>query len=238
MENEKKTGYLIYDFMSKEMGLSGVALRVYALIYSFTRAGGDCHGSLEYIAKRTCSSPASVQRALNMLSEKGYVKKEKISPKRPAIYTASNRPITQTDCITNESITQNDNVTLSKCEGDIITVINNNKDNNKDDNKSNYLPTYDSQAGEERKVVSVLGREGVVRMTFHQYACLLRAVGVLPTIGYIRTLEEQILRYPERKYPNHYKTIVTWARQDFRLDARGEMILRDDVPPPEHAAVL
>ena len=238
MENEKKTGYLIYDFMSKEMGLSGVALRVYALIYSFTRAGGDCHGSLEYIAKRTCSSPASVQRALNMLSEKGYVKKEKISPKRPAIYTASNRPITQNDCITNESITQNDRMNQSKCAIESIIVSDNNKDNNKEYNKSNYLPTYDSQAEKERKVVSVLGKEGVVRMTFHQYACLLRAVGVLPTIGYIRTLEEQILRYPERKYPNHYKTIVTWARQDFRLDARGERILRDDVPPPEHAAVL
>ena len=104
----------------------------------------------------------------------------------------------------------------------------NNKDNNKDYNKSNYLPTYDLQAEEGTKRISVLGKTGVVRMTFHQYACLVRAVGVIPTIGYIRKLEEQILRYPERKYPNHYKTILTWARQDFRLNAADEMLVREE----------
>ena len=45
---------------------------------------------------------------------------------------------------------------------------------------------------------------------------------------YIRKLERQILRYPERKYPNHYKTIITWARQDFRLDAADEMLVREE----------
>jgi len=228
MEKEKKTGYLLYDFMSKEMGLSGVALRVYALIYSFTRAGGDCHGSLEYIAERTQSSVASVHRALAFLVEKGYVTKEKLSKNRPSIYTALFDPQVQNGPANDKSLDHNDNVTLSKCEGDIITVINNNKDNNKDYNKSNYLPTYDLQAEGGTKRISVLGKTGVVRMTFHQYACLVRAVGVIPTIGYIRKLEEQILRYPERKYPNHYKTILTWARQDFRLNAADEMLVREE----------
>ena len=228
MENKKKMGYPIYDYMSKEMGLSGVALRVYALICSFTRAGGDCHGSLKYIAERTQSSVASVHRALTFLVEKGYVTKEKLSKNRPSIYIALFDPQVQNGPANDKSLDHNDNVTLSKCEGDIITVINNNKDNNKGDNKYNYLPTYGSSAKEKTQVVSCLGREGLVRMTFHQYACLLRAVEVVPTIRYIRKLERQILRYPERKYPNHYKTIITWARQDFRLDAADEMLVREE----------
>ena len=52
----------------------------------------------------------------------------------------------------------------------------NNKDNNKDYNKSNYLPTYDLRAEEETKRISVLGKTGVVRMTFHQYACLVSLI--------------------------------------------------------------
>ena len=123
MENEKKTGYVLYDFMKEELDLSGVALQVYALIYSFTKAGNACHGSIEYIAKRTQSSTASVQRALNFLVERGYVTKRKISPKRPSIYTA-----------TIESINQNDSMIESKCKYDTITVIDNNKEDNKDNN--------------------------------------------------------------------------------------------------------
>ena len=234
-ETEKKTGYLLYDFMSREMGLSGVALRVYALIYSFTRAGGDCHGSLEYIAKRTQSSKRMVQRALDLLVKREYVIKEKNSPNHPSIYVARFDPHGQNVHVKDELHSHDVHVTRSKCPCDVDMVSNNNKDNNKEYNKSNYLLTYDSQAEKERNVVSVLGREGVVRMTFHQYACLLRAVGVLPTINYIRTLEEQILRYPERRYPNHYKTVASWARQDFRLDARGESVLRDETTGGETA---
>ena len=73
MENEKKTGYILYDFMMKEMGLDGVALKVYALIYSFTKAGSDCRGSVRYIGERTDSAKSSVHRALNELLEKGYI---------------------------------------------------------------------------------------------------------------------------------------------------------------------
>ena len=95
MEKEKKTGYLLYDFMSKEMGLSGVALRVYALIYSFTRAGGDCHGSLEYIAERTQSSRTSVKRALHMLVTKGFVIKAQTASNRPCVYISTFDPQVQ-----------------------------------------------------------------------------------------------------------------------------------------------
>ena len=77
IEQKKKTGYALYDFMTRDLGLSGVALRVYALIYSFTAAGGNCHGSLDYIAERTKASKRMVQRALDLLVKREYVIKEK-----------------------------------------------------------------------------------------------------------------------------------------------------------------
>ena len=95
IEQNKKTGYALYDFMARDMGLSGVALRVYALIYSFTTAGSDCHGSIGYIAKRVDASYKSVQLSLKHLVERGYVTKRQEKPKKPSTYVAvTDVPIT------------------------------------------------------------------------------------------------------------------------------------------------
>ena len=207
IEQNKKTGYALYDFMTRDLGLSGVALRVYALIYSFTAAGGDCHGSIEYIAKRVEASYKSVQISLNRLVEKGYVTKKTVKPKKPSVYIAvTDVPIT--DYRLNDTKLPIESVKTT--------------DNNKEDNKDNYLPTNNCYRDELRPIA--IG-ERSVRLTFHQYASLIRAIGVQPTIDYIRKLDRQITAHPERTYPNHYKTIITWAREDYRIDARGEEIL-------------
>ena len=205
IEQNKKTGYALYDFMTRDLGLSGVALRVYALIYSFTTAGGDCHGSLDYIAERTQASTASVKRALCYLVTKGYVTKKQILSKRPSVYTANVNPIAQNDPITDKGMDHNDTLIGSKCTDDKIMVSHNNKDNNKEDNKDNYLPTNNCYRDELRPIA--IG-ERSVRLTFHQYANLIRAIGVGPTIDYIRKLDRQITAHPERTYPNHYNVRV------------------------------
>ena len=207
IEQNKKTGYALYDFMTRDLGLSGVALRVYALIYSFTAAGGNCHGSIGYIAKRVDASYKSVQLSLNRLVEKGYVTKKTVKPKKPSVYIAvTDVPIT--DYRLNDTKLPIESVKTT--------------DNNKEDNKDNYLPTNNCYRDELRPIE--IG-EWSVRLTLHQYVSLLRAIGVLPAIDYIRKLDRQITSHPERTYPNHYKTIITWARQDYRIDARGEEIL-------------
>ena len=207
IEQKKKTGYALYDFMTRDLGLSGVALRVYALIYSFTVAGGNCHGSIGYIAKRVDASYKSVQLSLNRLVEKGYVTKKTVKPKKPSVYIAvTDVPIT--DYRLNDTKLPIESVKTT--------------DNNKEDNKDNYLPTNNCYRDELRPIE--IGN-GTVKLTFHQYASLIRAIGVGPTIDYIRTLDRQITAHPERTYPNHYKTIVTWAREDYRIDSRGEKIL-------------
>ena len=222
IEQNKKTGYALYDFMTRDLGLSGVALRVYALIYSFTAAGGDCHGSIEYIAERTQSSRTSVKRALQILVAKGFAKKEQALSNQPGIYTALVGPQVQNGPANDEMQVQNNPLTGSKWTGRRSKMDPNNKDNNKEDNKDNYLPTNNCYRDELRTIE--IG-ERSVKLTFHQYASLIRALGVQPTIDYIRKLDRQITAHPERTYPNHYKTIVTWAREDYRIDARGEEIL-------------
>ena len=222
IEQNKKTGYALYDFMTRDLGLSGVALRVYALIYSFTAAGGNCHGSLDYIAERTQASRMSVCRALNLLVTRGYVTKVKSAPNRPNSYTANVDSHSQNVTVTDEAQYQNVTATVSKCYSDSIKMLPNNKDNNKEDNKDNYLLTNNCCI-EELRTIEIGERS--VKLTFHQYASLIRAIGVEATIHYIRTLDSQITSHPERTYPNHYKTIVTWAREDYRIDARAEKIL-------------
>ena len=107
------------------MGLGGVNLKVYALIYSFTKAGKDCHASIDYIANRVDASYKSVQLALKYLVEKGYVTKTPTKPKRPSVYVAiTDMPIT--DCRLND--------TFLPMESE--KTADNNKDNNKGDNNN------------------------------------------------------------------------------------------------------
>ena len=113
--------------MIEDMGLSGVALRVYALIYSFTKAGSDCHGSIDYICKRVGASYKSVQLALQLLVEKGYVAKTSTKPKSPSIYVA----------IT-DSIGKNYRCNESKLPIASVKSTDNNKENNKE-----ILTNYD-----------------------------------------------------------------------------------------------
>ena len=231
MENEKKTGFIVYDFMKSELGLTGVTLQVYALIYSFTKAGSACHGSIEHIADRTKSSTASVQRALNFLVEQGYVTKRKISPKRPSIYTANLDSIYQNDSITNESINQNDSMIESKCEYDTIKMIDNNKEDNKGDNNNinelNIHSLIKEYWKDKPRPIQAFGSKKVVMMTLHQYANLLRAVGVKPTLRYVRLLENRITAniFPVKE--NHYEMIIDWAREDGFVTPEGEEILRN-----------
>ena len=227
MKNEKKTGFIVYDFMKSELGLTGVTLQVYALIYSFTKVGSACHGSIEYIADRTKSSTASVQRALNFLVEQGYVTKRKISPKRPSIYTANFDSIYQNDSIINESINQNDSMIESKCEYDTIKMIDNNKDNNKEDNNTNIHTFIKEYRKDKPRPVQSFGSKKLVMMTLHQYANLLRAVGVQPTLSYIRLLENRITKGMFPVKDDHYQMIIDWAREDNRITPEGEEILRN-----------
>ena len=141
--------------MVEDLGLRGVALKVYALIYSFTKAGGSCYGSLNYICERTGASRSAVIRSLQKLIDKGYIYKiedysittNRYVAKMSLTYennTERNeiggcQNDTQVDgtggCQNETGEYQNDTYPVSKRHPTGVKMTPNNKGNNKENNK-------------------------------------------------------------------------------------------------------
>ena len=97
------------------------------------------------------------------------------------------------------------------------------KEDNKEDNKiiTNTLSTD----GESYPSMQYFGKDKLVRMTLHQYVNLLRAFGVLPTIGYIRELAEDLRTGIHPANPDHYREIISRATDDGLMSFEGRKIL-------------
>ena len=210
--------------MIDDLKLDGVPLKVYALIYSFTRAGSDCHASIEYICQRVGASYSAVYRALKSLVAKNYIIRLTNKNDAPNTYEANmdilfrnNRP--------NDS--QDDIPPMSPVHTPSVESTDNNKDNNKDDNNTNIHTLIKEYWKDKPRPVQAFGSKKVVMMTLHQYANLLRAVGVKPTLSYVRLLENRITKgmFPVKE--DHYQQIIDWARDDGRITPEGEEILKN-----------
>ena len=59
--------YSVYRFMTKDLGLRGAELQVYAVIFSFTRAVGEFVGSRAYLADTVGVAVRTVDRAIGSL---------------------------------------------------------------------------------------------------------------------------------------------------------------------------
>ena len=220
----KDTNFSIHNFMIDDLKLDGVPLKVYALIYSFTRAGSDCHASIEYICQRVGASYSAVYRALKSLVAKNYIIRLTNKNDAPNTYEANmdilfrnNRP--------NDS--QDDIPPMSPVHTPSVESTDNNKDNNKDDNNTNIHTLIKEYWKDKPRPVQAFGSKKVVMMTLHQYANLLRAVGVKPTLSYVRLLENRITKgmFPVKE--DHYQQIIDWARDDGRITPEGEEILKN-----------
>ena len=228
MENEKKTGYIVYDFMREAMGLSGVTLQVYALIYSFTKAGGDCHASINNIAKRLDTTHTSVKRALKELMEKNYIIKTTNNQSSSNHYVANMDRGVHNVPPSNEEEEENVPGGGTSCSTGGNKSFPNNKDNNKEDNTNTNIHSLIKEYYKDKpRPVQAFGSKKVVMMTLHQYANLLRAVGVQPTLRYVRLLENRITKgmFPVKE--DHYQQIIDWAREDKRITPEGEEILNN-----------
>lgn len=77
IENEQF--YVVHGWMINELGLSGVELDVYAIIYGFSQDGmSEFKGTAKYLEEWTGKSNPTVLKALNSLCEKGLVEKNEI----------------------------------------------------------------------------------------------------------------------------------------------------------------
>ncbi len=166
--------YTVYNFMVDELKLGGTTLLVYALIYSFTNAGGDCYGSLDYIAERVGASRTTVYRALNELTEKNYIIKQKAEKAGRVKYTANHK-----------TLFQNENTAVSECNTEGFKTAPNNKEIEK-----GIITNYHSFTQEgAKKPIFYFGPNKAVEMTLHQYINFVQAFGLSDTLRYIRILD-------------------------------------------------
>ena len=117
----KDTNHIVIQgWMRTKLGLKGVELIIYAIIYGFTQEGETAfYGSRKYMAEASGSALPTVDRAIISLIEKGYIKKlERVNDgishcHYMVVLNNDNTPY------------QNDNTHI------------NNKDNNKDNKEKN-----------------------------------------------------------------------------------------------------
>lgn len=78
MELLDENYYTIKGFMLNRLHLKGIALNVYAIIYGFSQDGcTEYHGGRKYLCDFTGASKPTIDRALEELTDSGYIIKRK-----------------------------------------------------------------------------------------------------------------------------------------------------------------
>ena len=70
-QQSEKRYYCIHDWMTKDLGLRGSELLIYAVIHGFTETCGEFSGSVAYLSACTGTAKSTVCAALGRLTEKG-----------------------------------------------------------------------------------------------------------------------------------------------------------------------
>lgn len=71
--------FQVSGWMLNRMGLKGVQLEIYAIIYGFTQDGESRFtGSIKYLCDFTGASKPTIMKAMSGLTEKGYIQKYEI----------------------------------------------------------------------------------------------------------------------------------------------------------------
>ena len=72
---EEQTFYTIYSFMTKELGLYGSLLSIYAVIHGFTLETCKCNCSYSYFRNNfNIGSNSTISKGLKLLEQVGYIK--------------------------------------------------------------------------------------------------------------------------------------------------------------------
>lgn len=82
MKIKNENYYVIHGWMLNDLGLKGIQLQVYAIIYGFSQCEDvEFTGSLSYLCDFTGASKPTIIKALNDLQNQGLIEKreEKIN---------------------------------------------------------------------------------------------------------------------------------------------------------------
>ena len=177
-------------------------------------AGGDCHGSIDYMAKRIGISSKTVKRGLKLLLERNLILKIPDTTRRTNTYVANlkilNRddPLPDTDVRGNFSTLPRSNVPMSPGEM---------SPNNKIIINTTKTSSTTERAKEELPRFRFFGHEKLVIMTDEQYDDLDERLGEKILEHYVIRLEYNIM-VNNLYSKSHYKTILSWAREDAKLE--------------------
>ena len=205
MKDNKTSSFLIHSFMIDRLGLSGTELLVFALIYSFTKAGSSCYGSYDYIAGRVGASISTVGRAIKHLLEKNNI--VRLAGTQGAVwhFEANVENLCQNEI-------QNDIAALSNCNTASVKMTDNNKEIIKEITSTTTTKAPNGAKKPER--LMAFGSEQIVMMSWRQYMDLVNKIGDETTDYYIEVLQSYMIRCPGSHFKSHYKTILAWAAED------------------------
>lgn len=228
-QQSEKRYYCIHDWMTKDLGLRGSDLLIYAVIHGYTETRGEFSGSVAYLSVCTGTAKSTVCAALGRLTEKGLLRKRDFVKKgvRYCVYqssradgTASVNPIPETErqgyrkseYPTPESgrgYTENRMGVYRKSDGGIPETGNNTIDNTIDDT---ITDTIECAAPPPKEPFRKYGEYANVKLTDRELEALKR--------DYPDDWKQRVDRLSEymastgKKYQNHLATIRSWARQD------------------------
>lgn len=131
--------YIVYYWMTGELGLSGITRDVYAVLFAFYKNGLEFNGSASYLAKFVGVAKQTVFKSLNKLVEKELVIKQStiVNNQKFVTYQINEQPLKKISCGGNDS--------LSPLSKNVIGGGNNFLPNNTI-NKTNYNNIYNNGA--------------------------------------------------------------------------------------------
>ena len=129
--------YSVFGWMINQLGLKGVQLQIYSIIYSISQDGeSEYYGSLSYLEQFTGTTKPTVIKALRELCEKGYIKKRSETISGVQVNRYSILQVVKKFNHPGKEILPDP---VKKFNHPGKEILPNNKDNNKRDNKKEYI---------------------------------------------------------------------------------------------------
>ena len=215
----KDMGFAVYGFMVEDLGLSGNALLVYALIYSFRRSGLTYYGTQEYLANRIGCVPSTVKRTLKALVNAKLITKVYDKESKTPIYIINEDENDLNNFENGGSKKAVDFNTFQGafCPSERLILPTKNKEIIKNTSSTSSSECAFAQKGNSSISFLRYGLEGLVTMTEEQYLALCNSIGDEMTETYINRLETYLIANPGVCLKSHYKTLCKWVREDAAL---------------------
>ena len=212
-------GFVIYPFMTDELGLRGNALLVYALIYSFAKAGRRFYGTQEYISQKIGCSESTARKLLGQLVSTKMITKIYKNKYNTTVYTINDGEEDEEKCDFGGCETTaefyGDDRSFSAVEA--LVFGGNNKEIIKNTSSTSSTKREGAQEKDSGPVFLKYGVEGLVTMTEAQHEALCNSLGDEIAQIYVGRLETYLISNPGICLKSHYRTILKWAEEDARV---------------------